>query len=99
MFRCQDCGALFEVPAEELEFHPEIDGEFYERYSVCPDCGCGAISEVDKCAICGEYCQNDTHRFCEECIATFKKWREYLSFELATDIDDINDLIDENLYK
>ena len=99
MYRCQECNAVFEDTVEELELHPEIDGEFYERYDVCPSCGSGAIREVEECIICGEYCQDDTHRFCEECIATFKNWRLHLEFELGADMEDVNELIEENIWK
>ena len=48
MFRCNDCGAVFEEPYE----YREPDVNYYADW--CPECHSDDITEVKECAICGE---------------------------------------------
>jgi len=70
MFICNECRELFEDPKPMREYHSEVDG--YERYDVCPICGCEDIEEAYMCEECGEYITDDYRKreifdLCKEC--------------------------------
>ena len=46
MYRCKDCGEIFDEPHEYVETHGFTDG-LYERWSCCPYCG-GSYSDYDE---------------------------------------------------
>lgn len=49
MYRCEDCGALFEEPFEYREPDVGYTAEW------CPECHSDAIEEVRACKLCGVY--------------------------------------------
>ena len=49
MYRCEDCGHIFEEPYHYRE--PDVG---YGAYW-CPSCHSDDITEVRECKICGEY--------------------------------------------
>lgn len=53
MFKCPDCGHIFDIPHEYEERHGFTHGPF-EKWSVCPACGQSGYEEAVECAICGE---------------------------------------------
>ena len=61
MFKCDDCGLLFEEPRYIREPH----GEYLSH---CPACA-GSFSEVYECEICGtEYSGDDVCPACSELL-------------------------------
>lgn len=48
MYKCEDCGAVFEEPYE----YREPDVNFFADW--CPYCHSDDIVEVKECALCGE---------------------------------------------
>lgn len=62
MYKCLDCGAVFENPKEYAEDRTpggaNEGGSFIERYKGCPQCS-GAYEEAKQCEICGEYFTDD----------------------------------------
>jgi RecJ-like exonuclease len=61
MFKCTDCGHLFEYGEEKIQ--KENHGE---EWSVCPCCG-GDYEEIMPCKICGSYEHEQNEKFCNEC--------------------------------
>ena len=67
MYRCEDCGAVFETPLVA-----ESKVEYWGRPTLleerlCPMCGYDEFVEVSKCKCCGEEYTEDT--VCEKCVA------------------------------
>lgn len=74
MFKCLECGHIFDQPRIIEESRGECFGyEAYERIGVCPVCG-GEYDEGEKCEICGEiYSQNEIHEgVCDRCIDNYR---------------------------
>jgi hypothetical protein len=64
MFKCKECGNLFEEGEQKKWKEPHG-----EELSGCPICF-SAYVEVKQCALCGEYSEN---KFCDDCKAYYKK--------------------------
>lgn len=67
MYKCMECGNLFEDGEEKM--WREDMGEYfgspcYMEMKGCPACG-GAYDDVEQCKICGKY---STDYFCDECV-------------------------------
>lgn len=64
MFKCFECGHLFERGEEKR--YTEMHGE---SYLACPICG-GAYEETNQCSCCGGHFFEDElyNGMCEECI-------------------------------
>jgi len=62
MFKCMDCGCVFEEPKTTIEYHGLDYG--YESQRSCPNCGSTDYKDSVACDICGEeawgscYCEN-----------------------------------------
>lgn len=83
MYKCLDCGHVFEEPKQYSEDRTPggacEGGSFIEHYTGCPLCS-GAYEEAKQCEICGEYFAydelTDTTEYinggcgdcCEQCI-------------------------------
>ena len=77
MYKCEDCGAVFETPYE----YREPDVNFFADW--CPYCQSDAITEVHECKFCGELTavyDLTIDGYCPECVAkTARKLNEFLS--------------------
>lgn len=76
MFKCLNCGHLFEE-GEEKRWEEPIgeygDSIVYEEYSGCPLCKENYI-ETEPCLICGAYfSDNDDYKICKECMEEYSK--------------------------
>lgn len=63
MYKCLDCGHVFEEPKRvNADDYYGVSGMFESRsttyYDVCPECE-GSIEEAKQCEICGEYFMDD----------------------------------------
>jgi hypothetical protein len=70
MYKCQECGHVFEKPATWEEPRGECFGILCsEELEGCPKCKCG-FDEAEKCQACGEYFLEDEliGDVCKECI-------------------------------
>lgn len=74
MYKCYNCGEVFESP----DSHEEGRGEFWgvscsETISGCPHCD-GEYEEAFKCEKCGEYFFEDEMHgsMCDSCIDNYK---------------------------
>ena len=70
MYKCYDCGLLFETGEEKsyTEFIGECHGrKIYDTFAECPNCG-GSFEEIKPCPICGEYeGVKAGEMYCDEC--------------------------------
>ena len=72
MYKCLDCGHVFEEPKQYSEDRTPggafEGGSFIEHYTGCPLCS-GAFEEAKQCEICGEYFTDDelTDTTCGDC--------------------------------
>lgn len=64
MYKCEECGCIFEEPMFNREYHGLEYG--YEEYGVCPNCGERGYKEGTPCKTCGEEQFGDG--FCEWCL-------------------------------
>ena len=62
MYKCDDCGLIFNEPKAFYEHHGE---GMNEMFIACPECG-GAFSNVEKCVICGEI-HTEIGDYCKSC--------------------------------
>lgn len=75
MFKCDDCGHLFEQGEEAI--WEESRGEFwgqpcYETVSGCPKCK-GDYSKIEPCKVCGGYNHEAGECYCKDCKEKVKK--------------------------
>lgn len=99
-YYCHNCGDYITENdlKEDREYHFEIDGGFYETYSVCPNCSSSSIEEVDNCVACGEPDIDLLEGFCPTCReALFGELDKWVTDHTSGDItrDNILDLIGE----
>ena len=96
MYKCNECGHLFEEGEQKV--YREKMGEChgfpaYENFSVCPNCG-GDYEEAQACKICGTYEDVDGD-FCMECEANVKKKiQPFLKTLTPEEIELLNKLYD-----
>lgn len=68
MYRCEECGEIFEEPRK----YEERDVG-YEAL-LCPYCDCDTIEEVRECKYCGEYKSYlDIDGYCNDCIGNTRR--------------------------
>jgi hypothetical protein len=68
MYKCLDCGEVFEEPAPVRETHGFTDG-FAETFYMCPHCN-GDYEETKRCQECEEWHTEDElyASWCEKCL-------------------------------
>lgn len=76
MYKCFDCGCVFEQPKTYVEDCTpggvSEGGSFLQKYDCCPECE-GAFGSVEECVICGEWeyvdsgCYDNDGFICENC--------------------------------
>lgn len=76
MYKCFDCGLVFEEPKRYSEDRTPggvfEGGSFIEHYDGCPNCS-GAFEEAKECDGCGEFVYvsslmaTDDGEFCDDC--------------------------------
>lgn len=79
MFKCEECGHLFEEGEQEIiiERHGFDYGDG-EVFSYCPRCG-GTYEEVKACKICGSYeDMKPGEDYCQDCKSEVRKTFEGL---------------------
>lgn len=80
MYRCFECGHLFEQGEEKrwIEKHG-LSSPPYEEMRGCPNCS-GSYFEIEPCKICGSYNHYEDEDFCGECQKKVKnKFEKLLS--------------------
>ena len=71
MYKCKDCGKLFDEPRTYIEDKTPYGGMseygFIDTYTGCPKCG-GIYEEVFLCESCNKYVDFvDDESICEDC--------------------------------
>ena len=86
MYKCEECGEIFENPAEWVEDTGELWGG-------CPHCK-GDFEEVEECD-CGDYMPVG-EKFCDKCKSDLKKQFSRLLHENfdEEEIEMLNELFD-----
>lgn len=94
MYKCNECGYVFEKPIESREYHGLDYG--YESFYVCPNCGETDYNEDHYCTICGEkhFGEND---WCEWCLADAIGKLKVMFEEYEAQTEDLIDLFTEAL--
>lgn len=88
MYRCYDCGHMFEEG--EQKTRREEYGEIIEG---CPICG-GAYEETEPCKICGGYTCLPGEDYCTDCKKDIKKQlQDFISQFTEPEKDLISDLL------
>lgn len=77
MYKCDDCGCVFDEPgtySETVCVISEYNTAEWE-YLCCPRCNSYQFDDVWECKICGEYyhegetyCEDGDKCYCEECV-------------------------------
>ena len=72
MYRCENCGNVFEDPAIVIERHGFSDGPG-EEFGVCPYCN-GDYAEAKQCEHCSEWFVEDDlcEGWCDSCIDSYQ---------------------------
>lgn len=75
MYKCEDCGHLFEEGEERR--YTESRGEYFgapaeESYVGCPLCG-GSYEPIKPCKLCETYEHDSDDEYCEDCRIDVKK--------------------------
>lgn len=67
MYKCDECGNLFE-DGEEFHWREKYDSEtpFYVDMAGCPLCH-GSYTEIYPCKICGSYNHDADEFYCDNC--------------------------------
>lgn len=86
MFRCEECGHLFEDGEQKVwyEHHPYGMGTASEEFSGCPLCE-GNYEKIEPCKICGSYEHDIEEEYCDDCVKEFK---DNLKFVLAQNFNE-----------
>lgn len=73
MYKCKDCGAVFEQPHEWYD-DPSPSGIGLPSgcyiYVECPECGSGDFEEAEECPRCGAYTFKE-NLLCDDCREEF----------------------------
>ena len=80
MYKCCDCGHIFEIPEIYYEDRSPAcsfeGGSFIEEYNGCPICG-GAFNEVQQCDLCNDYYVNlnkyINKSICDNCLKEIER--------------------------
>ena len=67
MYKCEECGEVFEEPKVYYERHPYGEGYAEEEWRVCPYCGEAGFVEAKECTRCGEYTAELHDGLCDVC--------------------------------
>ena len=67
MYKCEECGELFEDYETYEEHHPYGMGYAVEEWHVCPHCGESGFKEVEECTRCGNFATYLTNGLCDCC--------------------------------
>lgn len=105
MFKCLDCGHVFETPDEFRENHGD-PGKGYESFGVCPECSSDDYEEVEQCSECGEWFSPDelySCGCCESCLQDLMTVDNFLDFATTgtvcgTDVDVLEDFVLRDIF-
>ena len=102
MFKCAECGHIFEDGEQRTyaEHHPYGDTTADEYFSVCPVCG-GEYEEAKSCKCCGGAFLEDEligGYYCEDCLKSAVDFDSFLEFATSgadkpSDVDTLEDFV------
>ncbi len=96
MFKCNDCGCIFEEPEQTREYHGLDYG--YENQNSCPNCGSTDYEDSVSCDICGDYAWGSC--YCDNCKGNAKDmlkidFGHFAGARMTDLIDLFNESLDE----
>lgn len=98
MYKCLDCGHLFE-DGEQRTYRENV-GEChgstsFQEFSICPVCG-GDYEEIKPCKICGTYEHECEEEYCDNCKKDVRKrFSEFVEKEFTKEERELlNELYD-----
>lgn len=80
MFKCVECGNLFEEGEQKIFFDPvgeSHSSNAWEEVEGCPLCG-GDYEKIEPCRICKSYCHEAKSEYCDDCIKSVED--KFVSF-------------------
>lgn len=95
MYRCMDCGHLFEEGEEKYhkEYYSAWGEDFSTEEKCCPVCG-GTYEEMYLCPICNERYVPEGEYVCEDCLKEHYTFENLFEFYKSMRNDFIDFLID-----
>lgn len=99
MYRCLECGNLFEDGEEVVweETHG-LDSPPYEKWSGCPLCK-GGYKTINPCKICGSYNHDPAEDYCNQCKKDVKKrFADFIEEEFTEEERDLLNELYEGEY-
>ena len=85
MYKCNECGAVFDFLKVNKEVHNELEDGSFELFSCCPECGGDDVYTVHECQ-CGEYIPN-CEKLCGNCQDKAMKQFEYFIRNEFTEVE------------
>lgn len=95
MYRCEECGTIFEEPNILKENLGVLGGDYaILEHQVCPFCKIdGCFEEIEPCKICGSYENDKDGEYCKECISDVtKRFQFFLADFTEEELDILREL-------
>lgn len=83
MYKCLNCGAVFDYPDYEDDFTSEYFGRSVTHHiSVCPECRSDELDTAERCQLCGEYHSGESD-YCADCVDLIKDYFDSVIAEVS----------------
>lgn len=83
MYKCLNCGAVFDYPDYEDDFTSEYFGKSVTHHiSVCPECRSDELDTAERCQLCGEYHSGESD-YCADCVDLIKDYFDSVIAEVS----------------
>lgn len=97
-YRCGNCGVItheddidyFHFKSDYCFEYPALKGK-----PICPECGCGDLTALNRCDMCGEPCEDTKHELCATCTYKAKDVAEYAQRAWMMDLHPLICLLDD----
>ena len=96
LYRCDDCGAVFDKPRIRYEHHSELagmPGPKDEEIRVCPVCGSDYIEEGHECVRCLGF--TPFGDFCADCLNELDARMEKVQQDMKLDNSEMEAMVIE----
>lgn len=83
MYKCLNCGAVFDYPDYEDDFTSEYFGRSVTHHiSRCPECRSDELDTAERCQLCGEYHSGESD-YCADCVDLIKDYFDSVIAEVS----------------
>ena len=76
MYKCENCGKMFETPKVHAEWIGEKEHGGYQEFPICPHCKDDDIEELKDCPMCQQNYMTSEKDRCYTCEKTTALWLE-----------------------